>query len=127
MKNSIRIIVSENNPMTRAGLIALIRSFRTKSEHLAKFEVVGEASNGEEVIRLAEELYPDVIIIDARMPLGIEATKIMKTKFQHVKVIVMSMYPDKRLPAYSVGADLFLEKGNAEANLYEVILELVAD
>ena len=126
MKHSIRIVVSDDSRKARAGLIALLRSFRFDVDEQLRFEVVGEASNGQEVIGLVEELNPDVVFIDARMPLmdGIEATRIVKAKHQDVKVVVMSMYAENRAPAINAGADLFLEKGVANANLGEIILKL---
>ena len=126
MKNSIRIIVSDDSRKARSGLIALLRSFRFDVDEQLRFEVVGEASNGQEVIGLAEELNPDVVFIDARMPLmdGIEATRIVKAKHRDVKVVVMSMYAENRAPALKAGADMFLEKGVASTNLGELILKL---
>lgn len=126
MKNSIRIIVSDDSRKARSGLIALLRSIRFDVDEQLRFEVVGEASNGQEVIGLAEELNPDVVFIDARMPLmdGIEATRIVKAKHRDVKVVVMSMYAENRAPALKAGADMFLEKGVASTNLGELILKL---
>lgn len=126
MKHSIRIVVSDDSRKARAGLIALLRSFRFDVDEQLRFEVVGEASNGQEVIGLVEELNPDVVLIDARMPLidGIEATRIVKAKHQDVKVVVLSMYAENRAPALKAGADMFLEKGVANTNLGETILKL---
>jgi DNA-binding NarL/FixJ family response regulator len=126
MKHSIRIVVSDDSRKARAGLIALLRSFRFDVDEQLRFEVVGEASNGQEVIGLVEELNPDVVLIDARMPLidGIEATRIVKAKHQDVKVVVLSMYAENRAPALKAGADMFLEKGVANANLGQTILKL---
>lgn len=126
MKHSIRIVVSDDNRKARAGLIALLRSFRFDVDEQLRFEVVGEASNGQEVIELVEKLNPDFVFIDARMPLidGIEATRIVKAKHQDVKVVVMSMYAENRAPALKAGADMFLEKGVANTNLGETILKL---
>ena len=120
-------MIADDSQKTRAGLIALLRSFRIDSAEYSRFEVVGEASNGQEVIWLSENLNPDVILIDARMPMmdGIEATKILKTKDQKIKVIVMSMYSENRQPAYEAGADLFLEKGIGDENLDEIIQKLL--
>lgn len=124
MKNSIRIIVSDDSQIARSGLIALLRSLRTNS---SQFEVVGEASNGEEVIGMIEDLNPDVVFMDARMPVidGIEATRIVKARIEGVKVIVMSMYSEFQQQAYEAGADLFLKKGVNEANLDQIIRELI--
>ena len=127
MKNSIRIVVSDDSRMARKGLIALLHSIRIVSDQYSKFEVVGESSNGLEAIGLTKVLNPDVVIIDARMPVlnGIEATKQIKAENNDVKVIVMSMYAENRLPAYEAGADVFLEKGIDNVNLCEIIQNLL--
>lgn len=129
MKKSIRIVVSDDSRMARAGLIALLQSYRIQSERFSSFEVVGEASNGFELVALTEDLCPDLVFIDACMPVlnGIEATKIVKANHQEIKVIVMSMYSENRAPAFTAGADLFLEKGFGETSLGEVILKLVSE
>jgi DNA-binding NarL/FixJ family response regulator len=56
-------------------------------------EVVGEASNGQEVVEKAEQLHPDLILMDVHMPLqnGIEATKKIKKRLPSTKVIILSM------------------------------------
>jgi len=129
MKKSIRILVSDDSRLARAGLIALLQSYRIQSESYTKFEVVGEAANGQEAVALTEDLCPDLVFIDACMPVmnGIEATKILKTNQQDIKIIVMSMYSENRIPALTAGADLFLEKGIGETTLGEVILKLVSE
>ena len=129
MNNPIRIIVSDDSQMARSGLIALLQSFRTSSAQFAQFKIVGEASNGEEVIGLTRVLNPDVVFLDARMPVmnGIEATRIVKATMEGVKVIVMSMYPENRQPAYEAGADFFLEKGVGDVNMSEIIHNLLSD
>jgi DNA-binding NarL/FixJ family response regulator len=129
MKNSIRIVVSDDSRMARRGLIALLHSIRIVSDQYSKFEVVGESSNGREAIGLTKVLNPDVVFIDACMPVlnGIEATKQIKAENNDVKVIVTSMYAKNRLPAYEAGADVFLEKGIDNKNLCEIIQNLLSN
>ena len=70
MTEILRILIADDHPLFRHGIAALL-----KSE--ADFEVIGEATTGNEVIDLAVTLQPDVIIMDIRMPEmnGIEATR----------------------------------------------------
>ena len=70
------------------------------------------------------ECRPDVVLIDARMPVmdGLEATRLIKDKWPEVKVIVLTMYPMYRAKALAVGADDFLVKGCPPEDLLEAIL-----
>ena len=57
-------------------------------------EVVGEAYNGCDVVRLCKDLHPDIVIMDIRMPVmdGIKATKILKDEFSNIKVVILTEY-----------------------------------
>lgn len=81
-------------------------------------EVVGEACNGAEAVALAEELRPDVVVMDMKMPLmdGVEATKALKYRFPDLEIIIFSasgdpIAHDEMLEA---GADASVDKGNLD-------------
>jgi DNA-binding NarL/FixJ family response regulator len=76
-------------------------------------EVVGEAINGWEAVQLVEACRPDVVLMDARMPVmdGPEATRLVKGKWPEVRVVVLTMYSVYRADALAAGADYFLLKG----------------
>ncbi len=86
--------------------------------------VVGEAANGEEAITVAEELQPDAVVLDLRMPLmdGIEATRILRYRFPDLRIIVMSGSDDPMLVREidAAGADAAVDKGNLD----ELIVKL---
>jgi DNA-binding NarL/FixJ family response regulator len=65
-------------------------------ERKPDFHIVGEASNGEEAVRLAQELQPDVVVMDVRMPKmsGVEATRRIKEECPDVKVLVLTAHDD---------------------------------
>ena len=73
----------------RAGLAALINLE-------PDIEVVGEASNGEEAILLAQTLRPDVILMDVRMPIcnGVEATKVIHQRFPWIRIMVLTTFDE---------------------------------
>jgi DNA-binding NarL/FixJ family response regulator len=77
-------------------------------------QVAAEAANGIQAIRLVEELCPDLVLMDARMPEmdGLEATRLIKARWQGIRVVVLSMYPEYEEEALAAGADAFISKGD---------------
>jgi two-component system response regulator NreC len=88
----VKILIVDDHAMVRQGLRSLI-------EGCADMEVIGEAQDGREAVRLACELSPDMVIMDVTMPElnGVEATRQIVQQNPAVKVIVLSMHPDKHV------------------------------
>lgn len=114
----IRIVLADDHNVLRAGLKALLQRQRD-------FEVVGEASDGRELLQLVEELAPDVVITDIGMPRlnGTEATSQIAAKHPQTRVIVLSMHSDEGyvLRALKAGARGYLVKESAEADLMTAV------
>jgi DNA-binding NarL/FixJ family response regulator len=91
----------------------------------AGVEVVGEAENGRDAVRMAEELRPDVVVMDIAMPElnGIEATSQITRRDRRCGVIMLSMYSDQEylLRALSAGAKGYLLKDAAEPDLLRAV------
>jgi DNA-binding NarL/FixJ family response regulator len=87
-------------------------------------QVVGEARDGEEAIRLMEIYQPEVVVIDVCMPemSGVEATRLIKEKWPGVKVVMLTMYSEQRQAALDAGVDIFLNKGCVAEKLFDAIL-----
>lgn len=88
-------------------------------------EVVGEARDGAEAVRLAAELDPDAVIMDLQMPAmdGYEATRRIKSQAPAMRVIVLSVHagPEEQQRAQAAGADRFIVKGAS----YEVLVDAI--
>jgi DNA-binding NarL/FixJ family response regulator/anti-sigma regulatory factor (Ser/Thr protein kinase) len=114
----IRILVADDHQILRKGMVILLQ------EHL-DLEIVGEASDGREAVRLADELRPDVIIMDVSMPhlSGIEATRQIVAQMPDVVVIGMSMHEEEAMASAMrrAGAALYLTKGGPSDALLAAI------
>jgi DNA-binding NarL/FixJ family response regulator len=114
----IRVILADDHGVLMKGVRFLL------SEDSA-IEVAGEASDGQEAVRLAEERQPDVAILDIAMPNlnGIEATAQIVRKSRRTAVIILSMYADEEyvLRALSAGARGYLLKEAAEPDLLRAV------
>ncbi len=86
---TLRILVAEDHPLFRKGVISLLRS-------VDGFEVVGEAATGEEAVARTAELQPDVVLMDLQMPGagGIEATRKVAHESPSVHVLVVTLFED---------------------------------
>ena len=84
--NKIRVMIVDDHGMVRLGLAAYLRNN-------PDMEVVGEARNGQEAIRMCEQTHPDVILMDLVMPElnGVAATRIINKKWPQVQVIAHAL------------------------------------
>ncbi len=116
MEQRIRLLIADDRQRSRDGLRAFLAT-------CPKVEVVGEAADGGEAVRLVEERRPTVVLMDARMPVldGMEATREIKSHWPEVKVVVLTMYSGYRDGALAAGADAFLVKGCPLEQLYAAI------
>jgi len=120
---SVRILLADDHGVVRQGLRSLL-------EKEADFEVVGEAADGREVVVMAKELSPDVVVMDVAMPglNGVEAARHILREDPQVKVLALSMHSDTRfiVRMLRVGARGYLLKECAFEELARAIRSVVS-
>ena len=122
MPDKITLLLVDDHPVVRQGLRLMLSAE-------ADLEVVGEAASGEEALQRVQELRPQVVLMDIRLPgmSGTEATRLIKEARPDTLVIVMSMYDSEMyvLQAIRAGASGYLIKDSPRALLCEAIRTVV--
>jgi two-component system, NarL family, response regulator NreC len=116
--NKIRILLADDHPLVRSGLIKLLEPFK-------EFVIIGEAGDGEEAVAMTKKLEPDVVIIDLSMPKlsGVEATKLIRKNSPSAKVLVLTMHDNEEY-VYQIlksGAGGYMLKSSGRDDLAKAI------
>jgi RNA polymerase sigma factor (sigma-70 family) len=115
---TIRVLLADDHNLIRAGLRLVV-------SQQPDFAVAGEAENGRQAVTLAEQLKPDVVVMDIKMPdlNGIEACHQIRDSLPDTQVVMLSMHSDEAyvLRALKAGARAYLLKDSAEADLARAI------
>jgi DNA-binding NarL/FixJ family response regulator len=110
----IRVLVVDDQALVREGMATLL----ALEEGV---QVVGQASHGDEAFALAEDLKPDVVLMDIRMPVcdGVMATRKIHQRFPHIKVVVLTTFDDEEfiVQALKAGASGYLLKDTPSEQL----------
>jgi two-component system, NarL family, response regulator len=85
----IRILIADDHPVVRSGIAAML-----EIDPAANLQVVGQASNGREMVQLFAQLQPDIGLVDLRMPdmSGVEAIEAIRSRFLEARLIVLTTY-----------------------------------
>jgi DNA-binding NarL/FixJ family response regulator len=114
----IRILIVDDQDIVRHGLALIIK-------HQSDFAIVGQATNGDEAVRLAHEQKPDIVLMDIQMPRmnGIRATQVITAELPETKVIILTTYDVDGyvFDGIRAGVSGYLLKDTSSERLYEVI------
>jgi len=114
----LKVLIADDHGVVRKGLRLLL-------EQYAEIEVVGEAANGRDAVRLAAELAPNVVLMDVAMPLlnGIDAAEQIRKAGTQVGIIMLTMHADESyvLRALNAGVKGYLLKESAEEDLLRAV------
>ena len=123
MKNATKLLIVDDHAIVRIGLTSL---FESESD----IEVVGQAVNGEDAVRKAEDLAPDIILMDLVMPKtdGVEATVAIKAAHPEIKIVLLTTFGSANglSRALEAGADGALTKSIEDATLVTTIRKIAA-
>lgn len=118
MSNTIRVVLADDHVFVRDGIKSLL-------ENEANIEVVGEATDGAEALKVVGLLAPDLLILDIRMPhlTGIEVVENLRSTNTSLKIVMLSMHESEEyvLKSIKAGADGYLLKGSSKEEFLKAI------
>lgn len=119
---TIRLLIADDHHVVRRGLVFFLKTQK-------EIEVIAEAKNGQEAVEMAEQLKPDIILMDLDMPVmnGIEATRLIKLSDSNVKIMILTSFSDQDhvIPAIEAGASGYQLKDIEPDELVKTIIQLM--
>jgi DNA-binding NarL/FixJ family response regulator len=122
LDHPVRLLLADDHRMLRESLRRAMED--------AGFDVVGEAADGAEAVRLADELHPDVILMDVTMPVldGVEATRQVRDRLPGTQVVILTMHADREVlvDAIRAGAAGYLVKDCSTEEVVDTVRKAAA-
>jgi DNA-binding NarL/FixJ family response regulator len=119
-----RVIVVDDHAVIRRGVQGILHLF-------PEWEICGEAENGEEGVRLAQSVRPEIVIMDVSMPglNGLEATRVIHQVLPDTKVLLLTLHSSSELvrSAFRAGARGYVLKSDAEHELVRALNVVLGD
>lgn len=117
----INIVLADDHPLVQDGI-------RTRLEEIQGLNVIGMADNGEDLIKIAEDLKPDIVITDISMPKinGLEATRLLTQKQPQIKILILTMHDNKEYMQNAIdsGAHGYMLKDQPADEMIEAVKNL---
>jgi len=118
MPDKIKILMVEDHKLLRVGLKAIF-------EEYPNLEIIGEAEDGQQAVKMARDLKPDVVLMDIGLPVfsGIEATRRIKESNPDIKIVILTSHTDEKevMDALSAGANAYAMKDIKTEHLVSII------
>jgi DNA-binding NarL/FixJ family response regulator len=119
-----RVLIVDDHAVIRRGVQGILSTY-------PEWDLCGEADNGQDAIRLAGELHPEVVIMDVSMPgmNGLEATRIMQDVLPETKVLLLTLHSSSEFvrSAFKAGARGYVLKSDAESELVRALNVVVGE
>lgn len=121
MKHCVKVLIVDDQPRARQSLRALLSTWPPAAE-------IREAVDGHDAIRLVQEMEPDIVLMDVRMPTmdGLQATRLIKARWSHIRVIVLTLHGEYEAEAKAAGADAFVGKADSVDQLLAALQTVTA-
>jgi DNA-binding NarL/FixJ family response regulator len=114
---SVRVLLADDHPLFRDGIASLLSA--------RDYVVVGQASNGAEAVQLVEELQPDLVLMDIRMPgvNGLAATRLIQTAYPEIKIVILTVSEedDDLFEAIKSGAAGYIQKSLDSDQFFDLL------
>jgi DNA-binding NarL/FixJ family response regulator len=112
----LRVLLVDDDALIREGLTIIIGMEED-------FEIVGTAANGQEAFERCEQLMPDLVLMDIRMPImdGVLSTQLIKQHFNHIKIVILTTFKDDEYikEALKCGAEGYILKNQSSDSIIE--------
>jgi two-component system, NarL family, response regulator NreC len=119
-----RVLIVDDHAFIRRGVQTLLQPY-------PEWELIGEAGNGNDAIRMVDELNPEVVLMDVTMPgmNGIEATRLIRSGHPNVKIILLTLHESSEVlrSGFRAGANGYLLKADAEEELMKALRVVTGD
>jgi len=122
--DTVRIVIADDHQLFIEG----IKTILGRANNF-KFEIIGEAHSGKELLELLKEIQPDLLLLDLNMPEGdgLNMLSIVKKKYKKMQVLALTMYDEVKLvrTAFNEGVDGYILKSTGKLELLEAIDEVI--
>lgn len=114
---SVRVLLADDHPLFRDGIMSLLSA--------RDYAVVGQAGNGAEAVRLVEQLHPDLVLMDIRMPglNGLDATRLIQAAHPEIKIVILTVSEedDDLFEAIKCGAVGYIQKSLDSDQFFDLL------